>query len=129
MSNNYLGFDIGATKTAWGVVDKSGKIQRSGKFETPKSISQLVSSLIDTCKENPVEAVGIGIAGTITPDHRSVLQCTNLPNFSPMPLVELMEAKLPGIYTIDNDARCALIGEIWQGSARNLHNVVLLTLG
>ncbi|MCC2631945.1 MAG: hypothetical protein K0S20_644 [Patescibacteria group bacterium] len=127
----YLGFDVGGTKTAWGLFTEEGKMLKSGKFMTPKEPEPFIASLLETIRaQKDVIAVGIGIAGTIKPDHTGTILCVNLPQLSDLDIAAPIQAAFPEMLVyVDNDARCALIGEVWQGAAKDMSSAVLITVG
>lgn len=130
MSNSYfLGIDVGATKTAWGVFSEEGKLEKKGKIATPKEKEAFLEALVKIYKDNPGQAIGIGIAGTVSANHKDILVCTNIPALSHVQLVDYLKEHCCPLVAIDNDARCALIGEVWQGAAKEMSSCVLLTLG
>jgi len=124
-----LGIDIGGTKTAWAVMDDQGKISKQGTYPTPTHKEAFLRALVNLGRSHKVEAIGIGIAGTVSADHEHILVCTNLPELSHVELVSHLKENGLSHITLDNDARCALIGEVWLGSAQDLTSAVLLTLG
>ena len=124
-----LAFDIGATKTAWGIVDASGLLHSHAVIPTAFEQQPFLESLKSIIHQHPVDAVGIGIAGTVSADHQDLIVCPNLPELSHLQLVShLREAGAP-LTTLENDARSALIGEVWKGSAQDFSSAVMLTLG
>jgi|GEM_PF-5665075 len=130
MSNNrILGFDIGGTKTAWGLVDENGKISKNGRFPTPKERDDFLKKILHLIKENKPQAVGIGIAGTVTVDHQDTVVCPHLPELSHFEIVQAIKELYPVPVALDNDARCALIGEVWQGKATDALSTVMITIG
>ncbi len=129
--HGFLGFDIGGTKTAWGLVSREGKLLQNGRFTTPDSRSELIKQMADVAAQQKPLGIGIGIAGTLTGNKRSTLICTNMPHFNQWNLVDDLEAALTSKVPVllDNDARCALIGEVWLGAASQMSSAVLITVG
>ncbi len=127
---NVLGIDVGATKLGWGTFDHAGKLIDSGHIPTPTEPEGFIEAVAGLITQAKPEAVGIGIPGTISLDHTATTLCTNLPGLSDLPIVHLLKERHPELpIAIDNDGRCALIGEVWQGNARDLANVVMVTVG
>ena len=124
-----LAFDIGATKTAWGCVDAAGALTEHGSFATAEQQDPFVDSLLRVIEKHSTEAVGIGMAGTISADHEDLVVCPNVPSLSHLQLVRRLREGGAPLTTLENDARCALIGEVWKGSAQEFSSAVLLTLG
>lgn len=127
--NTFLGFDVGGTKTAWGVFTREGNLIDQGRFETPQEPVVFIKKLSEIIEAQKPLSVGVGIAGTIKHDHSGTELCTNIPLLSDLPIVELLQKNHNIPITVDNDARCAMIGEVWKGSAQNLENAALVTIG
>lgn len=127
---NVLGFDVGATKVAWGVVTDEGTLLRSGRYPTPTQPAAFIKALSEVISnQKDVVAIGIGMPGTISTDNRSTVFCTNIPEMSEQPLAQKLEELHTIPVILDNDARCALIGEVWLGVAQELSSAVMVTLG
>ncbi|MEI8004222.1 MAG: ROK family protein [Methanothrix sp.] len=124
-----LGLDVGGTKTAWGVISSEGKLKTSGTFPTPSTKEEFLEAVRQIVKAHPVQAMGIGIAGIVSSDHQDLVVSPYLPQLSHFELVKALEEECGLIATIDNDARCALIGEVWLGAASDVTSAVLITLG
>lgn len=124
-----LGIDAGATKTAWGVFTPEGELLKSGKIPTPREKEAFLAIIEKIHTDNPAAAIGIGIAGTVSANHEDILVCTNIPTLSHLQLSKHLKEKCSPFVAMDNDARCALIGEVWKGAASDLSSCVMLTLG
>lgn len=129
MPNTVLAFDIGGTKTAWAVVDETGKILKQDRFPTPGTQEELLGGLLTVAKAHPdVVAVGVGFPGPVTGDG-TVIHCTQLPHLAGSTPAAAVGELLGVPSRADNDARCALIGEIWKGAGQDITSAVFLGLG
>jgi glucokinase len=126
---NVLGFDVGGTKTSWGLFSQEGDLLKNGQYATPQDREEFLEVLVAVAKPLEVSAIGIGIAGTTSADHEDVVVCPNIPSLSHFQLVSHLKTELGVPVTLDNDARCALIGEVWQGAAHDTSSTVLITIG
>jgi glucokinase len=124
-----IGFDVGGTKTAWGVFDSEGNLKQDGRFPTPQDEVEFFAELNKIISAYPVQYVGIGIAGTISVDHQDIIVCPNIPTLSHVELSDYLQSEHQVDVIIENDARCALIGEAWKGAAQELSSAVMITLG
>jgi glucokinase len=129
MGNKALAFDVGGTKTAWAVIDDSGKMGKQGTFPTPTNPTIFLKEIAEVITKNPTETVGMGVAGTISADHKDTIVCTNMPSLSHLELSKHLKEVSGSIVMLDNDARCALIGEVWKGAAQETSSAVMITLG
>jgi len=131
-----IGLDLGGTNIKGLGVTSSGKVlveRRSSTESTGgrawvKNVDRVLTELLSAAAPGSDTVVGLAAPGLAAADHRSIA---------------FMPERLPGLEKLDwqkhfklrspvpvlNDAHAALLGEVWQGAARNCHNVVLLTLG
>jgi glucokinase len=131
MTNPILAFDAGGTKTAWAIISPEGEIIERGVFPTPKAREPFMAAVRDVIEgnQNQIDAVGIGIAGVVSADHRTTLVCPNVPGLNYLDLADFVEGATGKPCGIDNDGRCALLGEAWKGAAKDLSSAVMITLG
>jgi glucokinase len=135
-----LGIDVGGTHMRLALVDKHGAVLRQVKLKTliVEGANRTCSRLIETCRglmqwardqNHQVQAVGLGVAGSIDPAHGTVIFSPNLMKLNGFPLgVELQQhLKVPVV--LENDANVFGLGEHWAGAGRNISNWVGLTLG
>jgi glucokinase len=79
--------------------------------------------------EHRADRVGIGLPGPCDGAGRVARISINLPGWHDVPLADWLEPQLGRRVVLGNDANCALLGEAWQGAARGVNDVLLLTLG
>lgn len=127
---NVLAFDIGGTKVAWAMLSDAGELSQRKEVATPRTREELVTVLTKIIQDHDkAEAVGIGFPGPIAKDKQTILFCTNIPDLTRFNLGKALQEATGKLVALDNDARCALVGEAWQGAAKGLRSAVLLTLG
>jgi glucokinase len=132
-----LGVDIGGTKIAVGIVDRSGKILAQGRTPmvangTPEVALDAVVSAIDSMlSPSAVDVEGIGICapGPLDPKSGIVLNPPNLPCWRNFPLAEKMRAKYSVPVKVDNDANAAALAETLWGAAQSFRYVFYATIG
>jgi glucokinase len=131
-----IGIDIGGTLIKSAVVDSNGKMGKViiAKTESQKAgmailekIENIIGQLLT--QNSDISGIGIGCPGPLDNQAGAILNPPNLPSLHYFPLKEKLAKKYHLPIKIDKDARCALIAETWLGSAKNLQNVILLTLG
>jgi glucokinase len=132
-----LGVDIGGTKIAVGIVDRSGKILAQGRTPmvangTPEVALDAVVSAIDSMlSPSAVDIEGIGICapGPLDPKSGIVLNPPNLPCWRNFPLAEKVRAKYSVPVKVDNDANAAALAETLWGAAQSFRYVFYATIG
>jgi glucokinase len=135
-----IGFDIGGSKIAAGVVDEENKIlaRREIPFPLGASYQSVVITMAAIVKEllkatnNPeseLESIGLSIPGEIDDIAGTIVHAYNL-QFHNVPIRKEMEEyfeKVPVF--IANDANAAALAELYAGAFRGCRTAVLLTLG
>jgi glucokinase len=128
-----IGIDVGGTKIAAGVVDDDGKIVARTQRDTPADSSdRTAEAIIDAAAEligqHEVEAVGIGAAGFVSSDRSTVLFAPNLA-WRDEPLGARVGEALKVPVVVENDANAAAWGEFAFGAARDVQDMVCITVG
>ncbi len=131
-----IGIDMGGTRIKATAFDGETAVARASTPTRPDEfledgtpafaagISQLIAEL---CGGAAPGAVGISAPGLASPDFATITSMPNkLAGIEHFPFREYLG--LPAC-TVLNDAHAALLGEIWQGAARDKDDVVMLTLG
>ena len=130
-----IGVDIGGTKIAAGVVDEDGVILAKTRLETDSSHGDGVDAgVVEACRrliaDWPVEAIDLAAPGFVSADRATVGFTPNLP-WRDHPLRDVVAAALPpGLrIVVENDANAAGWAEFQFGVARDVQDMVTLTLG
>jgi glucokinase len=132
-----LGVDIGGTKVAVGIVDRSGKILAQGRKPmvatgTAEAALQAVTEAIDslpTAAGGAIQGIGICAPGPLDPKSGVVLNPPNLPCWPNFPLAEKIRAVYDLPVKVDNDANAAASAEVRWGAAQGYRYVFYATIG
>jgi glucokinase len=129
-----IGIDVGGTKVLGVVADSSGAVLDEVRAATPiddgpRMVEAMARVAMELRQGHPeVQAVGAGVAGLVTLDG-VVRFSPNLPSVVELPVGPMLEEAVGLRVRLDNDATCALWGEHRRGAARDVDDVVLVTLG
>jgi glucokinase len=130
-----IGVDIGGTKIAAGVVDEQGTILAQTRRETsPDDAAGIDRAIADVYAElsasYEVNAIGLAAAGFVSADRSQVLFAPNIA-WRDYPLRDNVAALVGGGVTIvvENDANAAGWAEFRFGAARDVDDMLLLTVG
>lgn len=127
-----IGFDIGGTNLRGAAVDSSGQIIDSEQIPTPASSQALEDGIVHIVRQlqrrHTVEAVGVAVAGFLTPDCRTVRYAPHLP-WRKAHVAERLEDRLRMPVTLEHDANAAAWGEYRFGGARGQQDWVLFAVG
>jgi glucokinase len=128
-----IGVDVGGTKIAAGVVDTQGRIgQRLCRDSPAEDPDAMVSVIAETISElaygRDVAAAGIGAAGWVAADRRTVLFAPNIA-WRDVALADQVEAKTEVPVVVENDANAAAWGEFRFGAAEDSDDLVMVAVG
>lgn len=136
ISHMILGIDVGGTTVKFGLVSPDGNITNIKAYDTPQWVAagfteSLKAAVAQHLKAAPeIKGVGIGFPGLLSADRKSVLVLPNVPGVEDVPVVDILKEEFPDLpIRIDNDAKCATMGELHFGEDKNLDNFILITLG
>ena len=137
-----IGVDIGGTKIRAAVIDRDGVLiagtrRPAGAAHGGRHVLGVVEYCIDELRlglsrSDTLVGIGISSAGVIAPDTGLVVSSApNIPGWVGMPLGAHFTHRYAMLVVADNDANCALVGEVWRGNhAINAgQSAVMLTLG
>ncbi len=131
----FLGVDIGGTKVAVGIVDRSGKILSQDRkpmvtnSTADAGLDAVITAIDSMISRGPIEGIGICAPGPLDPKTGIVLNPPNVPCWRNFPLAERVAAKYHVPVKVDNDANAAALAETRWGSARGYHYVFYATVG
>lgn len=129
-TGNFLrfGVDIGGTNIKFVVVDRKKAVYQSS-IKTASTAADLVADIAREYKKVSerfaIGRVGVGVPGLI---YNGLVTAINL-DLKETPLKKILEEKLGVPVTVENDANCAAIGELYFGSAAERDNLLVLSLG
>ena len=137
---NRIGIDVGGTNIKIALVDDKGHIIYSNSIPTRAemgyeyTINNMKESIHELIKENnidpkTIEGIGFGFPGQIDCQKGIVKLAPNIPGWVDVPIAEIMEKEF-GIPTrVDNDVRCAALGELNYGAGIGCENLICITVG
>jgi glucokinase len=138
MTTFAVGIDVGGTKIAAGVVDSSGKIL--SRFYTrahtghppPLVVDGIEESFHQVLKQsgigrNQIQGVGLGCAGHVNGAAGRVLTSSNLPDWDNVPLRDIVAQRIGMSVRLDNDTKCAGLGEYFFGAGQGSRYLCYVT--
>ncbi|WP_258171177.1 ROK family protein [Paenibacillus sp. R14(2021)] len=133
------GIDVGGTKTLICIAGASGQIRLKKKVATQREadpdrfFNWLFDELNDLLSEDGSDierltGIGIGFPGVISKD-AGVLSGAPAFGWPAVDIRPVIAHYYKGPVYLDNDVNLAALGELWQGSARGMKHVALVTVG
>ncbi len=132
------GIDIGGTKTKIGLVNKEGECLDHLFFRTRefKDLDDYLDKIKDSLDElidkssSPVNLIGCGIgAPNASSRNGTIVNASNLVWKGTVPILEKLQKRINIPMRIMNDASAAALGEMLFGSAREMKDFIVITLG
>src|SRR5207245_1008671 len=136
----FVGLDVGGTTMKAGVVDDTGhpiasvslpteafRGQEFGLERMCESIRQAVAAA--NVRFSQIAAIGVATPGTMDIPAGIILDPPNLKPWRNVPVRDHVQKKFKLPTAFQNDANAAAFGEFWSGVGRDVHSLVLFTLG
>ena len=127
-----VGVDVGGTSVRAGVVDADGTILDSVRTPTPRSEAALEAAVAGVVGRlaalHQVRAVGLALAGFITPDGRTVRFAPHL-SWRDAPVADRVAGRIGLPVVVEHDANAAALAERHFGAASGAGTVVFIALG
>ncbi len=134
-----IGIDLGGTKLASAIFNeekivfkKKQKLNKREGFEVSKLIIELINSSIDYAENNrlSITAVGVSVPG-IAYSKTGNVWAPNIIGWSNFPLLKEIKKNISRDIEIkiDSDRTCYILGEIWQGAAKNCKDAIYMAVG
>jgi glucokinase len=131
-----IGIDVGGTSVRGAVVDAEGTVLDTARAATPGQDRALESAIVGVIDElagrHPVCAVGVALAGFVTPDRRTVRFAPHLP-WRNVQVADRLADRCTIPVVIEHDANAAALAErrfgAASGSGRRARSTLFLALG
>lgn len=130
--------DIGGTKILAGIIDDAGELVARRRIETQASrgardvIARATALMRELAREvgistDRLAGFGCSVPGPLDSARGVVLFSPNLA-WHNVPLAALLREEMHVPVKIEDDARCAVLGEVLRGAARGAQNAVYVTI-
>lgn len=128
------GLDIGGTKCALIIGDKSGRVIGRWQVETAAWAGDwraLVDTLLSCpgAETPPPLAIGISCGGPLDSRRGRILSPPNLPGWDDVPITDYITSKTGVPSFVQNDANACALAEWRYGAGQGCRNMIFLTFG
>lgn len=126
-----LAFDMGGTAVKYGILTKQGELLEKGKFATPDNLDELIRLLVEvkTSYDYSFQGVAFSCPGAVNNETGIIGGASAIPYIHHFPFRQLLEEKLALPVTMENDANCAALAEVWLGAAKDKQDIIFMILG
>lgn len=140
MTLNRIGIDVGGTNVKIALVNEEGKIIYSNSVPTRAemgyeyTVNNIKQAIYDLLKETKLEAkdiegIGFGFPGQVDYKAGIVRNAPNIPGWVEVPIAKIFEDEFNIPTRVDNDVRCAALGELNYGAGKGCENLICITVG
>lgn len=140
MTLKRIGIDVGGTNVKIALVNDEGKILYSnsvptraemGYEYTVNNIKQAIYDLLKETKLEPkdIQGIGFGFPGQVDYKAGIVRNAPNIPGWVEIPIAKIFEDEFHIPTRVDNDVRCAALGELNYGAGKGCENLICITVG
>ena len=127
-----LAFDIGGSSVKHGVWVEDRLVQ-TGWFKTPKTWEEMKTQLIEVKEKAEqnylLEGAAFSAPGAVNQQAKQIEGISAVMYLHYFPIYHELEEALALPVSVENDANCAGLAEVWKGSARDNHNVIFVVIG
>lgn len=125
----FLALDIGGTFVKYAYMDKTGQMIKQDKYPTITDDLNLFYAAIDKILPDGCEGIAISSPGVIDSEAGIIRVVTLLPCLNGVCLKADLKARYHVPVSVENDAKCAALAEIWQGSLKGYDSALMMVLG
>src|SRR5271170_345468 len=136
----YVGLDVGGTAMKAGVVDDAGQqlacvslpteAHRGQEFGLERMCETIRQAVVAAgLQMSAISAIGVATPGTMDIPGGLILDPPNLKPWRNVPVRDHIHKTFQLPTAFQNDANAAAYGEFWAGAGKDVHSLVLFTLG
>lgn len=125
----YIVMDIGGTFIKYARMDEDGHILTQDKIKTPKKDVDEFFETMDQIVQQPLDGIALSFPGPVMEEEGIVLECGSMNYLAKKPLTKMIEERYGVPCTIENDAHCAALAEVWQGNLKDVSVGMIMVFG
>lgn len=125
-------FDIGGTAVKYGLW-RDDDLSHTDSFPRPDTWQEMKNHLVTVVENFKVEedlaGVALSVPGAVDSTAGVIGGTSAVPYIHGFPIVSQLEEVFHLPVTIENDANCAALAEVWRGAAKDVANSLFLIIG
>lgn len=126
---SYCVMDIGGTFIKYADMDVDGKILSQDKIKTPLTSFDEFWSVMDRLIKKEHEGIAVSFPGPVDAQRGIVIEGGSLRYMKQFAFVEEMQKRYGIPCSLENDARCAALAEVWQGNLKDIAIGMVVVFG
>lgn len=128
----YLVLDVGGSAIKYAVMDADSRIIEKGNVKTPKdsfdTFREEIGKIYDQFKDR-IEGIALSMPGVIDSDKGYAYTGGALRYNYNIDIVKLLQVRCPVKMVVENDGKCAALGEYWKGTLQGVKNGIVCVIG
>lgn len=128
----YLSVDVGGTFTKFAVMDEECHFYEKDKVLTRKdNLENFVDMLVELYERyaDVVDGIAICAPGIIDSETGFMYNAGSILCVKNVNIIELLAKRCSVPITIENDAKCAAMAEVWRGALSDCKNSIVMIIG
>lgn len=129
----YGAFDVGGTTIKYGIVSSKGKLNNIGKVKTPKTLQEFYNVIEKTFHSlnqlQQLEGLAFSLPGAVDSDTGIIGGSSAIDYIHGPNMKEEMEARILKPVSMENDANCAALAEVWLGAGKDVDDCMFIVSG
>ncbi len=127
----YLVFDVGGTTVKYAYMTSTGDIKERGAFDTQKeSADVFYQSIIEVKnKYEDVEGIALSYPGLVSSEEGLAINSSALKALNDRYICKELSELTHVHVSLENDAKCAALAELWLGSLKDAKDALVMVLG
>lgn len=128
----YLSIDVGGTFTKFAIMDEECVFYEKDKVPTRKNnLEEFTDMLVEIYNKykDTVNGIAICAPGVIDSETGFMYNGGSIFCIKNINIVEILESRCHVPVTIENDAKCAALAEVWRGALAECRNSMALIIG
>lgn len=128
----YLAIDVGGTFIKYALMNEQCEFIEKGKIPTiQEPLDAFIDSLASIYRTYSDQIAGIALSmpGLIDSPKGFMYTGGFISCISNLNIIDTLQQQCPVPITVGNDAKCAALAELWQGSLQDCNNAITLVVG
>lgn len=129
----FIGFDVGGTHIKHGLITEEGEELSSDEYDTdydPEAFKNAWRGVVEQYQQQEeIAGIGVSFPGYINPGTGHVPKAGALEFLDGCNLLALFGELTSLPVTVENDANCAALGEMWRGAGQRYDSFICMTIG
>ena len=125
-------FDIGGSAVKYGLWE-NGDLSNKASFTTPKSWNDMKEEMLSIYQNfnesYSIEGVAISAPGAVDAIEGTISGISAVPYLHYFPIKKEWEDLFGVPVSMENDANCAALAELWLGAAKDIQNALFIVIG